>query len=145
MRGEGRGLTVHFRPVYEFDVRPSGIHGRGLFARTPLPARRKLGELAGKVVSERGARRTARSLQSIKIVEFGDGWALDATKESNCFQYVNHSCTPNTYIRLYRHRVEFYTLRAIARGEELTCDYGETQHEGTLPCGCGAERCRRWL
>lgn len=130
------------RAVDELEVRRSGIHGRGLFARAPLPRRRKLGELAGKLVSERTARRKARELQCIKIVEFGDGWALDATTQSNCFQYVNHSCRPNTYIRLYRHRVEFYTLRDIAAGEELTCNYGETQHEGALPCRCGAEGCR---
>ena len=131
--------------MFHFDVKPSRIHGRGLFARTALPARRKLGELAGKIVSLRAARRTARSSRSIKIVEFGDGWALDATTDSNCFQYINHSCKPNTFLRLYRHRVEFYALRRIAAGEELTCDYGETQHDGTLPCGCGNERCREWL
>lgn len=125
-----------------FEVRRSRIHGQGLFARIPLPRRRKIGELAGKLISERAARRKARTLQTIKIVEFGDGWALDATTDSNCFQYVNHSCKPNTFIRLYRHRVEFYTLRAIASGEELTCNYGETQHAGALACRCGAEGCR---
>ena len=125
-----------------FGVKRSEIHGRGLFAKSPLAARRKIGELAGKLVSLREARRKAKTLRTIKIVEFGDGWALDATTNSNCFQYVNHSCTPNTFIRLFGHRVEFYTLRPIARGEELTCNYGLTQHEGTLPCRCGAERCR---
>lgn len=128
--------------MHEFDVKRSRIHGQGLFTRAPLPPRRKIGELAGKIVSERTARRKARTLQTIKIVEFGDGWALDATTQSNCFQYVNHSCRPNTFIRLYRHRVEFYTLRAIAAGEELTCNYGETQHEGALSCRCGADGCR---
>ena len=123
-------------------MKRSGIHGRGLFARSPLPPRRKIGELAGELITERAAQRKARKLQCIKIVEFGDGWALDATTESNCFQYVNHSCRPNTFIRLYRHRVEFYTLRAIAAGEELTCNYGLTQHEGTVPCRCGATGCR---
>jgi SET domain-containing protein len=128
--------------VSDFQIKRSRIHGRGLFARSPLPRRRKIGELAGKIISERAARRKARTLDCIKIVEFGDGWALDATIESNEFQYVNHSCRPNTFLRSFRHRVEVYTLRDIAPGEELTCDYGETQHEGALPCRCGAEGCR---
>lgn len=134
--------TFDFRSGDErFAVRRSTIHGRGLFAVMPLPARRKLGELAGTIIPLRAARRKAKSLETIKIVEFDDGWALDATTDSNCFQYVNHSCSPNTYVRLFRHRVEFYTLRPIARGEELTCDYGLTQHEGTHRCRCGAAQC----
>jgi uncharacterized protein len=131
--------------VPDFEVKRSGIHGRGLFTRTPLPARRKIGELAGTIIPLRAARKKARELRTIKIVEFGDGWALDATADSNEFQFVNHSCRPNTFIRLYRHRVEFYALRNIAAGEELTADYGETQHEGQLACRCGVEGCRGFL
>ena len=32
-------------------------------------------------------------------------------------------------------------LRAIAVGEEITVDYGETHHEGRLKCRCGAPDC----
>jgi SET domain-containing protein len=38
--------------------------------------------------------------------------------------------------------VEFYALRKIAPGEELTVDYGQTHHQGRLACRCGAEGCR---
>jgi len=130
--------------MQRFEVRDSAIHGRGLFALSALPGKRKFGELAGRIISERVARRYARN-RCIKLVEFGDGWALDASRDSNEFQYINHSCTPNTYIRCYGHRVEFYSLRAIVPGEELTCDYGETQHGGNLRCRCGSVRCRGWL
>jgi SET domain-containing protein len=44
----------------------------------------------------------------------------------------------------YRH-VEFYALRDIEAGEELTAHYGETHHEGTLPCRCGADRCQGFI
>ena len=76
------------------------------------------------------------------IVEFGDGTALDASRLGSHFKYVNHSCKPNAYMRLCRGRVEFYALREIAAGEEVTCDYGETHHGGRLPCRCGSARCR---
>jgi len=39
-------------------------------------------------------------------------------------------------------RVEFYALRAIAAGQEITVDYGPTHHEGRLACRCGAPGCR---
>jgi SET domain-containing protein len=116
-----------------------------LFALTPIPARRKLGELTGEMISQREARRRVRATDSIKMVEFGDGTALDASVLGNHFTYVNHSCAPNTFMRLIHRRVEFYALRPIAPGEELTCDYGETHHEGKLACRCGSERCRGYL
>lgn len=127
-----------------FDVKPSSIDGKGVFARDGLRARRKIGELTGTLITQQEARRRAMHARRIAIVEFDDGIALDATKDK-CFRYVNHSCTPNTYMRRIGHRVEFYTLRGIEPGEELTCDYGESHHEGTLPCRCGSVRCRQRL
>jgi SET domain-containing protein len=128
--------------TFEFKVKRSRIQGRGLFAFTALPGRRKLGELGGERITQREARRRARGASSVKIVEFGDGTALDATRSGGPFSYVNHSCEPNSYMRFYRGRVEFYSLRPIEAGEELTCDYGETHHDGRLPCRCGSARCR---
>ena len=46
-------------------------------------------------------------------------------------------CTPE--------RAEFYARRAIAPGEELTVDYGESHHGGRLPCRCGAATCRGYI
>ena len=128
--------------AHNFKVGRSHIHGLGLFALADLPARRKLGELGGELISEREARRRARGRRSVMIVEFGDGSALDASRSGSDFRYVNHSCEPNAYMRLYRGRVEFYSLRPIGAGEEVTCDYGETHHEGRLPCRCGSSGCR---
>jgi SET domain-containing protein len=127
------------------EVKASAIHGLGLFARVRIDRREKLGELTGSLISIPEARRRARELNCIAIVEFEDGRALDASMGGNHFTHVNHSCTPNTYMRRVNHRVEFYSLRSIAPGEELTCDYGETHHDGMLPCRCGSARCRRNL
>ena len=125
-----------------FKVKRSRIHGRGLFALSAIPARRKLGELGGEVITQREARRRARAAACIMIVEFGDGTALDASRSGSHFRHVNHSCEPNAFMRLYRGRVEFYALRRVEAGDELTCDYGETHHDGALACRCGSERCR---
>jgi len=127
---------------FNFKVGRSHIQGRGLFALSAVPARRKLGELGGETISQHEARRRARATDCIKIVEFNDGTALDATHTGSNFRYVNHSCEPNAFMRLYKGRVEFYSLRRIEAGEELTCDYGETHHNGALACRCGSERCR---
>ena len=125
----------------DLEVKPSRIHGNGVFVRKAVAARTKLGELTGEIISIREARRRAKQQSVVAIVEFEDDKALDATNDP-CLRYVNHSCSPNTYMRRVNHRVEFYALRRIQAGEELTCDYGETHHEGQLPCKCGAARCR---
>ncbi len=101
--------------------------------------------MTGQLISQREANRRTRSLRRIAMVELGDGRAIDASVGGNAFRYTNHSCAPNAFIRIFGAHVEFYALRAIAPGEEITCDYGETQHAGTLPCRCGAEHCRRFL
>ncbi|MDT5156988.1 MAG: uncharacterized protein QOC99_1582 [Acidobacteriota bacterium] len=125
-----------------FKVRRSPVHGRGLFALSSITARRKLGELGGELISQREARRRARLSHSIMIVEMEDGTAFDATRLGSDFRYMNHSCAPNTFMRRCRGRVEFYALREIEPGEELTCDYGETHHAGGLKCRCGSANCR---
>lgn len=128
-----------------FDIRRSAIDGKGIFARRRIRARRKLGELGGEHISLREARRRAARRRRIAIVELPRGGAIDASAGGNEFRYINHSCTPNAYMRIFGSRVEFYSLRTIHPGEEVTCNYGETQHEGTLPCRCGGDRCREYL
>lgn len=127
------------------DVRRSPIDRLGLFTRVRLPPRAKIGELAGEVISVREARKRATGKRRLAIVERPDGVAVDASVGGNEFRYVNHSCRPNAFIRICYGRVEFYSLRRIAAGEEITCDYGENHHDGSLRCRCGSPACRGWL
>lgn len=129
---------------WKFKVGPSTIDGSGLFTDTALPARRKIGELTGERISLRAARRRAHQRERVAIVELNDGTAIDGAR-GNEFAYVNHACQPNLYMRLNGARVEFYTLRLIKAGEELTCNYGETHHEGLRRCGCRSENCRGFI
>ena len=122
-------------------VRPSRIVGMGLFAGTPIARRAKIGEFEGEVIGLREARRRAKGRRVIAIVEL-ERHALDATRMKHGFRFINHSCAPNTFFRCTPERAEVYALRDIAAGEELTVDYGESQHDGRLPCRCGAAGCR---
>jgi SET domain-containing protein len=125
-------------------VGKSRFTGKGLFAGTRIPARAKIGEYEGEVIGLREARRRARGQRIVAIVEL-DRHAIDATRWKHGFRFINHSCDPNTFIRCTPRRAEFYALRAIRPGEELTCDYGESQHNGKLPCRCGAANCRGYI
>lgn len=126
-------------------VRRSRISGRGAFALEPIAARRKIGELTGERISVRTARRRARGQATIAIVELSASLAIDASQSRSPIRFVNHACTPNCYLRIAYERIELYALRAIAPGEELTCDYGTTHHEGHLACRCASPGCRGWI
>lgn len=148
MRGERARRRVkqpRWRRIYEaLAVGRSRLVGQGLFAGTRIPARAKIGEFEGEVISIREARRRASGRSIVAIVELED-FALDATHTGRGFRYINHSCEPNTFMRCTPRRAEFYALRTIRAGEELTVDYGDSHHDGRLPCRCGAARCRGFI
>ncbi len=122
-------------------VQASLIDGQGAFAGEAVPARRKIGEIRGESISVRTARQRAKGQQRIMLIEVSDKRAIDASNSSDPLRFTNHSCRPNAALRIRQGRVEFYAMRELAAGEEITVDYGETHHEGRLQCRCGAVGC----
>jgi SET domain-containing protein len=132
------------RPAYQkfaVEVGPSAIDGLGVFAAEPIVARRKIGEIRGESISVDDARIRATRHERIMIVEVSARRAIDFTKSADPMRYTNHSCAPNARLSLAQGRVEFYALRPIATGEEITVAYGTTHHQGRLACRCGAPGC----
>lgn len=130
-------------PYQKFDVivRKSAIDGHGVFAAEMIPPRLKIGEIRGEAISCAEGRRRAASLQRIMIVEVSPRTAIDASKSTDPMRFTNHSCQANARLAIIAGRIEFYALRAIEPGEEITVNYGETHHEGKLRCRCGAPNC----
>ncbi len=133
------------RPAYQkfaVAVQPSAIDGQGAFADEAIPQRLKIGEIRGESITVQQARIRATRSERIMIVELSDKKAIDFSGSADPMRYTNHSCRPNARLCIRQGRVEFYALRAIGKGEEITVDYGETHHEGRLACRCGAPGCR---
>jgi len=133
------------RPAYQkfaVSVGPSHIDGQGAFAAEPIPPRRKIGEIRGESITVSEARIRATRHERIMIVEVSPRKAIDFSRSDDPMRYTNHSCRPNARLVIRDGRVEFYARRAITPGEEITVDYGDTHHEGRLPCRCGAPGCR---
>ncbi len=136
------------RPAYQkFDVAVQGsaIDGRGVFAAEAIPAWRKIGEIRGEAISVEEGRIRATRVERVMMVEISPERAIDFSRSTDPMRYTNHSCAPNARMTIRRGRVEFYALRAIAPGEEMTVNYGPTHHEGRLACRCGAPGCALWL
>lgn len=141
-------MTLAERPPYQkYDVavRKSRIDGFGVFAAEPIPPKKKIGEIRGEAISVAEGRRRAEGRQRIMIVEVSSRTAIDASGSSDPMRFTNHCCSPNARLDIRDGRIEFYALRAIEPGEEITVDYGETHHGGTLACRCGAPGCVGWL
>lgn len=127
---------------YDVEVRPSTIDGQGVFALEPIVSKRKIGEIRGESITVDEARIRATRSERIMIVELSPRKAIDFSRSADPMRYTNHSCQPNAQLVIANGRVEFFSLRAIAAGDEITVDYGETHHAGQLPCRCGAAGCR---
>jgi SET domain-containing protein len=120
---------------------PSKIDGMGAFAGVSLAPRKKIGEMEGERITIRTARRRAKQQHRLYLVELDERWAIDGSSSDSPLKFVNHGCQPNTFLRVASGRLEFYALRRIRKGEELTANYGDTHHRGSLRCRCGADGC----
>ena len=132
------------RPAYQkfaVDVRNSAIDGQGAFAAEAIAPRLKIGEIRGESISVQQARIRATRAERIMIVVLSARKAIDFSKSADPMRYTNHSCQPNARLCIRQGRVEFYALRGIAPGEEITVNYGPTHHDGKLACRCGAQGC----
>ncbi len=137
------GVWQHW-PV-PMSVKASPIEGQGLFTKVALRTRQKIGEFTGRLITQREARRRAKMQKCIAIVEVNNGKAIDASQETDGFRFINHSCTPNTFLRIMGERAEFYALRPIPAHTELTLDCHPSHHNGKLPCRCQSANCRGFL
>lgn len=59
-------------------------------------------------------------------------------------KYLNHSCSPNTFLRVEEGRLYLVALKDIAPGEQVTFDYATTERSivGRAICRCGTPECR---
>jgi SET domain-containing protein len=141
-------MTALVRPAYqkyEVAVRASAIDGQGVFAAEPIARWRKIGEIRGEAISVVEARIRATRHERVMMVEISADRAIDFSRSNDPMRYTNHSCSPNARLCIRQGRVEFYALREIATGVEITVNYGPTHHEGRLACRCSAAGCAGWL
>jgi uncharacterized protein len=124
------------------ELRPSRIHGKGLFATAPIAA----GET---VMVWRGDLYTEEELQAGVSLSSGEwsfsmideGLYLFAPQEGLDY-YVNHSCDPTVWMA---DEVTVVARRDIQPDEEIVGDYAVWEADPTYivePCQCWAALCR---
>lgn len=113
----------------------------GVFTKRPFPKGETIFSVRGPVL--RTATRYSFSLDVDRHI--------DPVREDGQFDfghYLNHSCDPNTFIRIVDERASSYidivARRAIAENEELNFDYASLEYEtiAQVACECGTRLCR---
>ena len=122
-------------------IKKSHINGKGCFATIAFARRKKIADYAGERITNAEANRRARR-RILRICAVDERWSIDGSRGGNGTHYINHSCEPNCFMKILHGHVQFYALRDIRPGEEITLDYISTLHPDTKRCHCRAPNCR---
>jgi len=123
-------------------IRPSPIHGRGLFAVEPVKRGELVAVKGGHVFDRATLRRVEGTLGPAEIQIDDDLFIgpLRPEEREGSMIFSNHSCDPNLGVR---GQIVFVALRDVAAGEELTHDWAMTDADDyEMQCRCGSPRCR---
>lgn len=124
------------------DVRPSPIHGMGLFAKVAIAKGEIVAVKGGHVLTAPQWAALEPALGSADIQISEDLFIAPVThaeRDGNML-YTNHSCDANLAIQ---GQIVLVAMRDIVPGEELTIDWATTDdgdHE--MQCRCGSAQCR---
>jgi len=129
------------------EIRKSNVYGKGCFTLVPIRKRQKFASYAGEIIrGERKIQSRVRKQEAagdIKIIQLGNGVAIDGAVGGDATAYINHSCAPNAFMRTAgQDKILFFALRDIEAGEEITMDYRDPDHPAAGQCRCGAPTCR---
>lgn len=133
---QNQSVTMWFD--HRLVMRPSPIHGTGVFATEAIRAGEQLYWISGGVVYTSEDWRSGKvqlSPEQYNEEQIGDDLFV-ATPKSLGY-YINHSCDPTLLNNV--------AWRDIRAGEEVTSDYsaGESSPNWVLePCACGSALCR---
>lgn len=137
-------------------VKESPIHGKGVFALTPIRSGRRIIEYTGvRVTPDEAIRRSGQDPANPHHTFFfglADGSLIDGGDQGNDARWINHGCEPNCEAREDRGRIFIVALRNIKPGEELKYDYRidlpdeqSASLKKSYECRCGAPACRKTM
>lgn len=134
-------MSSWFSPKTE--KRPSGIAGRGLFARQAIAA----GEIVavkGGVIMDAAAFALVRDQVSPAEIQIEDDLYIAPRTSDEVDANIlclNHSCRPNVGVR---GQISFVAMHDVPAGAELTIDYAMIDGDPAerMACTCGMPECR---
>jgi hypothetical protein len=135
------------------EIRASGVHGKGVFARRAIAAGERIIEYKGERITWPEAQRRhphdPADPNHTFYFHVDDDNVIDAKYGGNAARWINHACDPNCESDQVDGRVFIQAVRDLAPGDELFYDYGlviDERYTARLKreyaCRCGAATCR---
>ena len=123
--------------VASIEIKNADNKGKGLFLKNSFRKNECIINLTGQLSLKPHVR---ASLNSIQI---DDDTYIDVSEQQD-WQYINHSCSPNTKLDL--DILGFVALRDVDSGEEITFHYCTTEFDllsknEDFYCKCGSTNC----
>src|SRR5215212_1475159 len=106
-----------------YEVKPSRIHGTGVFARATIRVDTRILEYLGERVTKAESLRR-RQGGNFFVFIVTDKFDIDGAVDWNPARFINHSCAPNCEARMEDERIWIIALRDLKAREELTFNYG---------------------
>jgi SET domain-containing protein len=129
------------------EVKSSGIHGKGVYARKRIRKDSVIIEYLGERISPDEANERYENNPSTYLFMVGDDVYIDGLSDGNEARFINHSCEPNCVAYIEDERIFIHALTNIQPGVELLYDYQLTD-EGLdatstdYTCRCGSAHCK---
>ena len=146
--------TKRFKTTPEkVEVRKSGVHGKGVYAKATIRKGARIMEYTGEHLPWDDAMdlppRDPKDPYHTFFFSLENGDVINAAVGGNDSRWINHSCDPNCETNEEDNRIFVYALRTIEPGEELFYDYKIVPAERRtkalekeFACWCGTAKCR---
>lgn len=116
--------------------------GLGTFTTIDIPSQSVIMEITGDIFTKEKASQLPNFENFLQISHDlfqGPSGTVDDT--------INHSCDPNSYLKIVGNRVLLTSLYVIKAGKEITFDYSTSSTDDPsdwqMNCLCGSNICRR--
>lgn len=127
-----------------FEIRNTSYKGKGLYSLVHFATDQVLLTFKGKILDKK----TVYELPDIKsevFLQISKNKYLDLNRDISF--YINHSCNPNTRIKIISQSVFLIATRPILPNDELCFDYsltcGESANDWFMNCKCNEWNCRK--
>jgi hypothetical protein len=130
-----------------WEIKNTRNKGRGLFAKMDIPKGLIIGDYIGKVIHPKDA---IVDEENFYLMYYHNTAAIAPDLEKPGVHLLNHACIPNSFLYTYKGHTLAFTLRKIAKGEELTIPYLLSPKDDFCKpclhiCKCGNLKCTKTM
>jgi hypothetical protein len=130
----------------QFIIKKAGDKGNGLFTTQSYPKGTIILKFEGITITRTDIKDFSGQAASC-LLQIGPELYLDLKGDFSFF--ANHSCNPNTGIKVVANNAFLISIQDIKSGDELSYDYSTTSTEDNstfiLNCNCSKFKCRKLI